>query len=536
VICSACSLVADFPDHPPRTNSEDSGIDSGPATEEAGRDAQVEAATDAARAEASVTSCKAHTECDADELCCGVNNSNQCVEANVQRCGDCDQGCTSARAPNCGQRVCECVPGTGKACDPGLICAGQGADAKCVECASSNDCAMVSGKPFCVANKCVECDRGAMLDSSADDVGCSDATDVKTPICGADNTCVGCDDSKADLHCPGTQVCSPGLGCGGCKADATSIGVSVNGCQESAPICKVVSDLARCVGCTTNLECKYPAGQGYCAQTTGQCSNTCDPDGAYGANGCTVATAPFCKPVAGTSAFACAACAAGDCTNGTFCATTGAQAGACVGCRMNADCNPNGLAPVCDQTSFTCRARTMADCAATPATPVIDSTGKCVQCINDVQCPTGQHCSPTKQTCGQCADSATCPLNAPTCNTNTGTCEASCTDAVCALSHSPATLCDTVTKACMECKTSPQAPVALTCPPERPLCSSVNTCVKCGDIPGDPSVANNACYLRTTGSTCLRTGNNAGKCGVCDPGAIACTGALTCNPTLLVCQ
>ncbi|HEY6877499.1 MAG TPA: hypothetical protein VI299_05740, partial [Polyangiales bacterium] len=207
MVFSACSLVVDFPDKAPSPNDDkDSGIDGGDEPE-AGRDARADTGRDTAT-DGSLNACSKHADCDSTQLCCPTNGFNGCVETNVQRCGDCNQGCSDPRAPNCGARVCECVAGTGKACQPGQVCSGQGADAKCVECTTNNDCVANTGHPFCVANKCVQCDRGAMLASSADDVGCGGSTAVNTPICGPDNTCIGCDDSKPDLKCSGSLMCS----------------------------------------------------------------------------------------------------------------------------------------------------------------------------------------------------------------------------------------------------------------------------------------------------------------------------------------
>jgi hypothetical protein len=525
VFFSACSLVVDFPDKVP----EDAGLDAAPGTRDAAGDvvtADVRPDRSAPEAGPGQT-CGKDTDCDTNELCCNVNNAMSCVDTNVQRCTACNAGCDSPRAPNCGQRVCECVPGTGKACDPGQTCDNAGAMPRCVECTGDNDCAMVAGKPFCDNEKCVQCKRGAMADSSSDDVGCGDA---RTPICGPDRTCIGCDDSLPATKCPGTLVCSPGLGCGGCKADQPII--VANGCaQESSPICKSVDNLTQCVPCTTNVECKFAEGQGYCAG--GRCSNKCDGDGQLGANGCTNPAAPFCKLATGVpGGYDCAGCVAADCSNGTYCATAGAKAGACVQCRTNADCPQNGLAPICDQTSFTCRARAMTDCAATPATPILSPTGTCVQCVNDTQCTGGLHCSPTKNTCVQCATFADCPATAPTCNPTTNVCEAGCSELLC-MGQAVAKHCNAAMTQCVQCRTSLDCPVSAT-----PLCNAAGACVACTAMPGTTPAVDALCDAKTRGTQCVRTGANTGKCGACGPGTgtLVCPLPQACEPATLLCQ
>ncbi|HEX5657329.1 MAG TPA: hypothetical protein VFX59_09040 [Polyangiales bacterium] len=539
---AACSLVVDFPDQAASPDQDrDSGLDARVDRDDGGDVETRDATADGSRQDSSRAECAKDTDCNSDQLCCSDQNVLACVPANVTSCTACGVGCTEPSAPNCGARVCECVKDTGKGCDPGQTCDSTGGTSRCVECANDNDCAGVTGKPLCdlASNKCVQCKRGDNLDSSADDVGCSE---VRSPICGPSNTCIGCDDTVAASKCPGMTVCSPGLGCGGCKADVPTVGL--NGCtQESAPICRASeSGLTLCQACTTNAECKFAEGQGYCAN--GRCSNKCDGDAVLGPNGCTAAAAPFCKPASNVpGGYDCAACSPADCTNGTFCATTGSKAGSCVQCRMNIDCPQNGLAPICDATSFTCRARTMADCVA--PTPFLSTTGAtagtCVECGSNDQCAAsakGPFCNTATGNCGACATSANCPATTPTCDTATNTCVVGCTLAVCAM-QPVAKFCNTAMTACVQCNTSLDCPVEPS-PTPAPLCAA-GACVPCTQYPGSNAERDAACYTKTTGARCFRQANTmsnayVGLCGICEPGQGQCTGAATCSPTSFVCQ
>jgi hypothetical protein len=530
VVCTACSLVVDFPDKAPRDAGDDE-LDARPLPNESGADVETrDAAVDGSRPDTSGPECVMDMDCDNADLCCFRDGRVQCIPSDVMGCTACGIACSDPRAPNCGARVCECVAGTGKACEAGQTCNGSGATAKCVECLNDNDCTAVIGKPLCdtASNKCVQCKRGDMLESSADDVGCGD---VRTPICGPSNTCIGCDDTVPASKCPGTSVCSPGLGCGGCKADVPVVGQ--NGCtMESLPICRATeSGLTQCSACQTNAECKLAEGQGYCAM--GRCSNKCDGDGALGANGCANPAAPFCKPATGVpGGFDCAACTAADCANGTFCATTGAKAGSCVQCRADADCPQNGLAPVCDTTTFTCRARTMADCAVTPATPIFNmATGTCVECIDSTQCagnPKGLVCNPATNTCVGCASSMTCPATAPTCDPATNACVAQCASSnFCRAAHPATPYCNAAMTACVECLDSTNC----TADVKKPLCSATNACAACTNTVG--------CQTKIAGTICVTGGTvYDGACAQCVPGATPnpCPGAATCSPATLLCQ
>lgn len=522
VICAACSAIVDFPDKAPPTEDPDSGMDSGSA--DAASDALVDArrsdaAGDAQQDSGPPMTCATNANCDSNQLCCPSEGTNKCVGISSRGCTACNQACDNAAAPNCGARVCECVMGTGKGCEPGQLCVGQGPTARCVECTIDADCAAKGGSAQCIDSKCAQCTRGAMLDSADDDVGCSGAT----PICGELNTCIGCNDATPATQCPGDAKCTPGLGCAGCKLN-TPIGLANNGCPDGLPICRTGSTGLECGKCLTNLDCKYVEGQGYCHELTGLCSNKCDPD-ATGPNGCATAAAPFCKPAPTVpGGYDCAPCASGDCTGGKFCATAGNSAGSCVQCRDNADCPQNGLSPVCDASTNTCRARTMADCAA--PTPYIDTTGVCVECTNKSHCdmnPKGPWCSAARRVCGQCSTDVECPGAKPVCNPTTSICEIGCLGVACP-THPEAPFCDQAKMYCVQCLSSTNCSAAAA-----PICNPAGTCVAC--------TSDSSCMAKTAGSFCVSSGPRIGECAACDPfDNNGCVPPATCNSTTLSCS
>lgn len=511
LLLSACSLVVDFPE--PR--AKDGGVDGG------GKDAETDAGTDGGRCDPSTP-----TSCGDGFICCETSGTPTCLELSSTNCTSCGGECGTLEAPNCGDRVCECVVGTGEGCMPGQRCLGDGGDARCVECVVDGDCTGTNKQ--CVANKCLQCDRGAKLDDSSDDQGCP----PKAPICNAQNRCEAC--STTPNNCPSGQECNPGVGCLGC----TLAPVGMNGCGTMRPICKAVmvgSTQERvCQPCTNNKECE----PNYCDSRpdvgTGECVAGCDPDGAVGNNGCSGGT-PFCK--ATPTGFACAPCAAGDCTGSTpYCAATGAKAGQCVVCRGDADCTGSGTAPVCDATTGTCRAQRASDCTGT-SKPVFDPASmRCVECLTSTQCaanPNGTICEPSSNTCGRCATNADCAAPTPTCNTTTtpSACVAGCTtDASCA--STPATpRCDTMLGRCVACTTDAQCAAT----PATPLCVA-GACSACTALAG---AADARCaMLSATTPVCVTAGTLLGRCGTCSPGVGAaqkgCSGTY-CSPTTATC-
>jgi hypothetical protein len=506
---SACSAIVDFPKE--RLEERDDGG----ARLDAGRDADLDEDAEAslpsrdaspdARPDAEPASCKVDvlSSCGDNKLCCDRSDGRgpSCIDVSGgSDCTECGVACKDPSAPHCGNRQCECEAGSGQGCGAGRRCLGEGRDAKCVECTTDADCAgRADNHTQCVGNQCEECDRGAKLDDASDDQGCP----TSSPICSADNTCTVC--SAEPDNCPGDTVCNPGKGCYGC-----TLGTNAP-CNGTSPICKAVledgREVLQCSRCVANADCM---GR-FCAETTGACTNACDPDNAPGGNGCnTDPSKPFCKP-AGAD-FACAPCAAtGDCkAPAPHCAVDGAQVGRCVQCRSSADCDQSGPTPVCS-VSGTCRERVASDCTAPGKTrfdPVAKSCVECVTATETADCaasPGGRFCGPTGS-CVQCRLDANCPSNLPVCTNNV--CTAECmTDANC--STKPSTpYC--VGGGCVACRLQSHCPSAAA-----PICSPVSaSCVPCNAVGISTAAADALCAGKTPGTVCVSA---SGACGTCDP-------------------
>lgn len=510
---SACSLVVDFPARP--TADEDGSIDAGrddggpERNDGGGRDgSRADAAGDTGTRDAMPSMCSPATltSCGDSKLCCDRKDGNGpgCVAvSSASDCTECGVGCMDPSAPHCGNRVCECAPGSGVGCAAGQVCLGEGAAASCVQCTADADCAARTDKRNqCVANECVECDRGPLPNDPADDQGCSG----NTPICGPTGTCVGCSDT---VLCPAGQQCNVGQGCFGCKVEGP---LASSGCSGTTPICRPVDVMGQqqfqCQPCVNNTDCKGD----YCDNATGACINACDPQEAPGANGCANKEAPICKP-SGAS-YACSACtAASDCrAPAANCAVDGPLAGQCVACRNNTDCSQTGLTPVCGATG-TCRARVASDC--TGATPRFDPVSMtCVECLTASETTDcmgnlkGAFCNAAMQ-CSQCRIDDHCPAPGPrVCNLATNTCTAGCnTSAQCA---PPAPLC--LGGACVGCATQADCTTAAA-----PVCApATNTCVACNALGVPAAEADRQCAMKPPmmSPVCVRT---TGSCGVCDP-------------------
>lgn len=490
LVLGACSLVVDFPEQRVET---DAGLDASEPQSDAG---EQDAGTDAT---ARTCDLRTHAGCQRDELCCpGPNGgAGRCEDATADSCAVCGDPCREESAPNCGDRVCECVPGSGVGCANGQHCVKDGTRFFCAQCEFDTDC--TGENRACDKGTCVQCKS---------DANCP----VQRPICNA-GQCAGCTESPN--NCPSGQLCNAGQGCFGCSLTASPGG---NGCNTSTrPVCKAVDVLGtatpQCRGCNNDRECDTPAGSAYCDTRTGACTNVCKPGGTVGNNACT--SGLFCKDTA-TGGYACQPCNASDCGGATpFCATEGAKVGACIGCRTNSDC-ASGTAPVCDTTERTCRARRATDCVA-PLGQFDPVSTQCVECLTSAQCAgnaKGAICNLAGHVCGQCNTSADCTNpNAPTCSA-TGVCEKGCKGDADCTGRVGTPVCNTAAGTCVACNTNAQC----TADPKAPLCGPANTCVGCSMVVGGAAAGDPACAMKTPAApTCVTTGAQLGSCGVCDP-------------------
>ncbi len=506
LVLVSCSAIVDFE---PLTTGKDSGkgeIDAGSDASNGGRDAR----GDSARADAQQGACQlgSHEGCASDQLCCdrGDGNGSRCVDvAGNSECAACGVACNEASAPNCGDRVCECEPGSGKGCTNNQRCMGTGSQARCVECETDDDCSARAGRTQCVNFKCEQCDRGAKADDASDDEGCSEPS---KPICDPTNTCSAC--STNPDNCPGEQMCNGSLGCFGCSLSAP---LASNGCGGTNPVCRETAGGPQCDMCMSNADCKGAFCDSRPTVGTGACTNVCAPAGAVGNNSCSGPT-PLCKLIG--NAFACSACVPADCmgnTSAPFCATEGARQGFCVQCRPGlSDCNPNGTAPVCDETTATCRERRSSDCADGTVFDSVSHT--CVECVTGFDCsgkPLTPRCS-ARNTCVECTVDGECTDSSePVCNPVTNRCEAGCSnDDQCrdkpGTPHCRGGI-------CAQCGTSSDCSSAAS-PTTSPICLS-NVCVACNASGvADPD---GQCVNALGGDICVKSGSLEGRCAVCNP-------------------
>jgi hypothetical protein len=458
---AACQAVTDFP----KTRGEDSGSASqtngaGGRDRPGGIDAG-ELQTPAQRPDAS-----------ADEI--ADEDADESVDAAVdERLSDAEQGAGPVDAAVSGS----CEPTGNLGCAASERCVATSEGSRCVRCASDVDCVSAPLLPYCcVANDCVQCDRGALPEDAADDRGCADPA---LPICSASGRCAAC--QRTPDNCPGELRCNGELGCLACDVEAA---VGSNGCVAATPVCRLAGGSAACAGCLVDAEC---GAGGFCHTPSGTCTRTCDPEGPLGDNGCTGAT-PYCTQAA--SGFACTACTPTSCTGTTpLCAVSGPRTGSCVACRADVDCALDAQRPVCDVAMGACRARGTTDC--TGATPVLVN-GRCVECMSDLQCASAAgrpYCDSMSNLCVACSALPSAGCSA----------------------RSPATpFCSATTGACAACLRNSDCSAVLT-PKKTPICLN-STCVACNA----PGVANpeSVCTAELGGLSCVVSGPEAGRCGL----------------------
>lgn len=161
--------------------------------------------------------------------------ANQCEECNGDAACTPSEPVCSGSAHTCGgcaiDADCSLYPATPN-CGPG---------GACVECANNADCG--GGTPYCVANRCEECNGASSCSASE-------------PVCStSDYTCGGC---TADADCSlyaATPNCAPGGACVECVNNAD--------CSGTSPICAA----QECRACQAGSEC----GSGECHLDTGAC-------------------------------------------------------------------------------------------------------------------------------------------------------------------------------------------------------------------------------------------------------------------------
>ena len=434
---------------------------------------------------------------------------------------------------------------------------------------------------------------------------------VVLSACGGGTRAAGC---TIDSDCPSPETCTAhqcvnsgcGVGSSTCAAD-TDCGLG----QHCANGCCAVGITG---SCTKNADCSAHPVTPFCDTTKGTCvqcviasdcglgkvcqSGVCaNPTGCSANTDCHDKSAPVCD----TNQHACVQClAAKDCTNlslpvcnaqHTCVSSAGCEgdpdchdplvpkcqvsSGQCVGCLTTADCK-NGN--VCT-ASNTCQAPSASgctqskDCASNSTNKYCKpgtggAPGTCVACLADGNCPAGDTCVQSSNTCAvkQCASDGACVKPAPRCDLvdtphvcvaclgpadcpNGGTCQSdhtckaasgACTaDAQCA-SSLVGPYCDTKSGKCVACNGPGQCPVGKVCGPQETCVA--NTCTGDGDCTSLPSTPHCSGSAANPG-TCVQCATSA-QCPAgfhcpansCVPVCTRATEAQDCTAPLSLCK
>lgn len=405
--------------------------------------------------------------------------------------------------------------------------------------------------------------RGAACATSSD---CPAPQTCVTGHCVASGFCIGSPSCNDDSMCAAGQHCANGCcqpgapGTCGKDADCSS--------HPTTPICDVAPASGICVGCLFPSDC----GPGQLCQDKAcvalpGCSSNVD---------CRDSAAPVCD----VAQRACVQClGAADCRDaakpncdGTHHCVGSAQcradadcakptprcqlsSGRCVSCLDGTDC-PTGK--ICDPKQLICispAATTCsvdADCASNPAAPhcklgTETAPGTCVACVTDPQCPAGEICQASSNTCvlKQCGVDADCASPTPRCDLtgsphvcvactadkdcpNGGTCQPDHTckapanfcnaDQDCA-QNLVGQHCNPATHACVQCVKPADCGAGKTCTAQNTCASSTCTSDQdCAALAGTThcNPASGACVQCTA----------AAQCGA----GFKCTAAFTCAP------
>lgn len=297
--------------------------------------------------------------CDADEdclspqtcnmstyFCTGCSASSPCPSGQLCIMGACESGnaCTSSTPCN------EATAGT--------VCL----NGACGQCTQTSDCSsapygagyVCASTGLCVLNGCSansDCASNPLGDTFCDTstgtcVGCVSSNNCPSGQTCQNNQCLpsgstGCTSNSDCSATPATPVCEISMGvCVQCQTSSD--------CSATTPVCDV--QLSQCVQCLSASDCA--AGQ------------TCD------------LTSDTCQGVSCDAATCGSMCSA----NGQMCDTTTCTCtGTATGCTSNANCSAHSQTPVCDTI------------------PNDPDLGKCVQCVQDSDCPAGEAC--TSYTC-----------------------------------------------------------------------------------------------------------------------------------------
>ena len=272
--------------------------------------------------------------------------------------------------------------------DPGMFDSSTGNVPR--TCHEDQDCP--ASQPLCLNSVCVQCrnddDCPLRGDDSADDDGTSrgalcdlktnqcveclsheDCRDPDRPLCGADQTCVGCASATAPedgcaTRNPATPACNAAIGncveCTSprdCAPKARDGGTGDDPGDDSGLPSRVCSPKNTCVECNNNADCTADPARAFCRD------NVCVGCRAAGDGACT-----------GTK---------------SLCATSGARMDQCVECVTNAHCL-RADSPICDPRQYQCRGcRKDSECSAQAGVCGVDGSCPGTNAVLYVQATTG---------------------------------------------------------------------------------------------------------------------------------------------------
>ncbi|MBM4398030.1 MAG: hypothetical protein FJ087_20375, partial [Deltaproteobacteria bacterium] len=328
--------------------------------------------------------------------------------------------------------------------------------------------------------------------------------DCGLPGCAADEDCAapgfpfcdaatgGCVACRDDSHCtaPALPACVAGLGvCVACVGRSHCTDPALPACHENA-----------CVECTESTDC--PAGEvcSASAMTCGPCSVDAEcpgetPHCASSTGLCVECTSAGHCP-AGESCLPDGTC--GTCSEDAHCPTgKHCSEGRCVNCVDSLDC-PGDL--VCRRDLDLCLGWCNADdqCIKNPAKPACFlAYGSCVECTADVHCGGGKPaCDQSSRVCVACTSNAQCGGEKPVCLAKSK-CVECATNADC---PSGKPVCDTSYYRCAVCKKDSDCPLPDSRCVTTPLTSEKACLEAC--TRNDPACpAGQACLYRTGSET-----------------------------------
>jgi len=333
--------------------------------------------------------------------------SGQCAPGVFLHCSTFSYGCFPAGTTCCSAGMYPTACGAGMSCTS----CDDGVGIMVAACLPQGQACPTTTPSPCVRD--LECAVGVCQVSTNTCVGCLTDGDCVDPhqICGAGNRCVpGCNVAN-NKPCASPSVCNSATSaCVGCLVDTD--------CADAHQICTGNTCVA---GCDATKKC---AGGAPCSAATNTCACLSDSDctdphqicgpGNSCVNGCHGNQNCVSPSVCNTATSTCVACIDNStCAAPTVCNTT---SNTCVACLINPDC-PSGQ--VCSN-NVCVGCATDADCSN--QSQICNSSNVCVDgCDANRSCAKPMVCDFLAHNCVQCLSTGDCP-SGQICNTSTDTC------------------------------------------------------------------------------------------------------------------